>query len=110
MEQLDHFLKECNVKYDQFEKKIRGGYLADTNILQSKNWNTDLLAFGAQGNSKLRLFPNYLSLDHIFINSVAIQSPSTRSCKRNHPFQIVDQAAFPVLLESVQPPNLAIAL
>lgn len=30
-----------------------GGYLADTIILQSKNWNADLLAFGAQGNSKL---------------------------------------------------------
>lgn len=53
MEQLDHFLKECNVKYDQFEKKIMGGYLADTIILQSKNWNADLLAFGAQGHSKL---------------------------------------------------------
>ena len=53
MEQLDHFLKECDVKSDQFEKKIMGGYLADTIILQSKNWNADLLAFGAQGHSKL---------------------------------------------------------
>ncbi|HFS5640357.1 TPA: hypothetical protein ACH0PD_002848, partial [Legionella pneumophila] len=38
------------------------------------------------GIVKSRLFPNYLSLDHIFINSEAILSPSTRSCKRNHPF------------------------
>ncbi|KTD63448.1 universal stress protein [Legionella shakespearei] len=53
MQQLDYFLKECNVKYEQFEKKIMGGYLADTIILQSKNWNADLLAFGAQGHSKL---------------------------------------------------------
>ncbi|MBI2785887.1 MAG: universal stress protein [Legionella longbeachae] len=53
MEQLDHFLKECDVKSDQFEKKIMGGYLADTIILQSKNWKADLLAFGAQGHSKL---------------------------------------------------------
>ena len=35
---------------------------------------------------------------------------TNRSLRRNHPFQRVDQAAFPVLLESVQPPNLAMAL
>lgn len=53
MAQLDHFLKECHVKQDQFEKKIMGGYLADTINLQSKNWKADLLAFGTQGHSKL---------------------------------------------------------
>lgn len=53
MEQLDLFLKECNVKQDQFEKKIMGGYLADTIALQAKNWKADLLAFGTQGHSKL---------------------------------------------------------
>lgn len=47
-------------------------------------------------------FPFKLSLDHIFIISLAILSPSSLSFKRNQPFQIVAQAALPVFLESVQ--------
>ncbi|STX57400.1 universal stress protein family [Legionella israelensis] len=33
--------------------KKKSWYVADTIIMQSKNWNADLLAFGAQGHSKL---------------------------------------------------------
>lgn len=50
---LDDFLKSCDVKHEQFEKKVIGGYLADTIIMQSKNWNADLVVFGSQGHSKL---------------------------------------------------------
>lgn len=50
---LDHFLKDCKVKPEKFEKKVIGGYLADAIIMQSKKWSADLLVFGAQGHSKL---------------------------------------------------------
>lgn len=53
LEKVDDFLKDCNVKHEKFEKKIIGGYLADSIIMQSKKWETDLLVFGTQGRSKL---------------------------------------------------------
>lgn len=50
---LDDFLSQCNVDQSKFEKKIMGGYFADTIVIQSEKWQADLISFGAQGNSKL---------------------------------------------------------
>lgn len=50
---LDDFLNQCNVDHSKFEKKIMGGYFADTIVIQSEKWQADLISFGAQGNSKL---------------------------------------------------------
>lgn len=50
---LDDFLSQCNVNHSKFEKKIMGGYFADTIVIQSEKWQADLISFGAQGNSKL---------------------------------------------------------
>ncbi len=50
---LDDFLNKCNVDQSKFEKKIMGGYFADTIVIQSEKWQADLISFGAQGNSKL---------------------------------------------------------
>lgn len=50
---LDDFLGKCNVDQTKFQKKIMGGHFADTIVIQSKNWQADLISFGAQGNSKL---------------------------------------------------------
>jgi nucleotide-binding universal stress UspA family protein len=51
---LDDFLGKCNVDQTKFQKKIMGGYIADTIVIQSENWQADLISFGAQGNSKLQ--------------------------------------------------------
>lgn len=56
LEKVDDFLKSCDVKHERFEKKIIGGYLADSIIMQSKKWAADLLVFGTQGRSKLHYF------------------------------------------------------
>lgn len=56
LEHLDDFLKSCNVNHSQFDKKIMGGYLADTIVFHSKRWQANLLVFGAQGHSKLHYF------------------------------------------------------
>ncbi len=50
---LDDFLVTCNVNQTKFQKKIMGGYIADTIVIQSEKWQADLISFGAQGNSKL---------------------------------------------------------
>ncbi|VEB38342.1 universal stress protein family [Legionella sainthelensi] len=51
---LDDFLGKCNVDQTKFQKKIMGGYIADTIVIQSEKWQADLISFGAQGNSKLQ--------------------------------------------------------
>jgi nucleotide-binding universal stress UspA family protein len=51
---LDDFLGKCNVDQTKFQKKIMGGYIADTIAIQSEKWQADLISFGAQGNSKLQ--------------------------------------------------------
>ncbi len=53
LEKLDDFLKSCDVAHEQFDKKIIGGYLADSIVMQSNNWNANLLVFGTQGRSQL---------------------------------------------------------
>lgn len=50
---LDDFLNKCTIDQTKFEKKIMGGYFADTIVIQSEKWQADLISFGAQGNSKL---------------------------------------------------------
>lgn len=52
-QRLDDFLGKCNVDQTKFQKKIMGGYFADTIVIQSEKWEADLISFGAQGNSKL---------------------------------------------------------
>ncbi|HDI5429260.1 TPA: universal stress protein, partial [Legionella pneumophila] len=51
---LDDFLGKCTVDQTKFQKKIMGGYIADTIVIQSEKWQADLISFGAQGNSKLQ--------------------------------------------------------
>ncbi|QEY52691.1 universal stress protein [Legionella longbeachae] len=51
---LDDFLSKCNVDQTKFQKKIMGGYIADTIVIQSEKWQADLISFGTQGNSKLQ--------------------------------------------------------
>ena len=62
IEKLDDFLQQCNVVTSRFEKKIIGGYFADSIITQAEQWQADLIAFGTQGNSKLH---------YVLIGSVA---------------------------------------
>ncbi|MGM9455283.1 universal stress protein [Legionella bozemanae] len=51
---LDDFLGECTVDQTKFQKKIMGGYIADTIVIQSEKWQADLISFGTQGHSKLQ--------------------------------------------------------
>ena len=50
---FDEFLNECQVDKTRFEKKMIGGYTADSVVRQAEKWKADLLAFGNQGHSKL---------------------------------------------------------
>lgn len=53
IETLDDFLKKCNVDNKKFQKKIIGGYFADSIITESEKWRANLISFGTQGNSRL---------------------------------------------------------